>query len=704
MTALAVGAATILLSFVVGYFAYRSSRAAVLDVVADQNLATSQSIVNEAIALLEHSSDTDGDAPLNAVEQVWQRTVPPVKGSYLCVIKSPGELALHTLNSKMIGTDVSQVVCERRPGRGEVTVNELLRTGSSHAGMNINFRGIWQLAGYAYYEPLDSLVVTHIPVQKLDAQISAAALPWGISLAVLTGGLFPCALLLLHAGYRRASQQTVLASEALDSGERQWQRQFAELKLVYDTAPVGLCFLDSDMRFVRINDEVAKINRLPAQDHIGRSIREVLPDLADEIEPIYRGVIQTGEPVHDLEFDKNDPSDNEGTDHFLASYYPVTDSDDKVIGVSTVVQNVTLRKRAELAVLESREQLRRMLDTLPELIWMSDPGKNMAWFNQSWYSFTGRSQAEELGNGWTDGVHPDDIERCLHDYVEAFDRRDSFAMEYRHRHRHRSGEHRWIYDSGHPMFSQDGEFEGYIGSCIDIHDRKLAEEQLEIKDLAIRSSVAGICFTDLEGRVTECNTAFLNMWKAESVDQLKGRSVTELGTDPGIVQQILTAIREKGSWEGDDIAQRLDGTSMHVRMTAALIQGDQGPVGLMATFRDITEQARVEYELLRTQQDLERAQEIAKLGSWSYDPGRQRQVVEGTFRIVRSRSATWRPRDGRFHSIRASGRPRTIFNSGARLSVRTASGNRVSQQSGTRSNSPFHLKHGMENGWRSSHA
>lgn len=613
-----VGAATIVLSFVVSYFAYRSSRAAVLDVVANQNLATSQSIVNEAIALLENSADTGSDAPLDAVEQVWQRTVPPVKGSYLCVIRPPGEFALHTLKPKMVGTDVSKVVCERRSGRESVTVKELLTNKSNHAGININFRGIWQLAGYAYYEPLDSLVVTHIPVQKLDAQISAAALPWGISLGVLTGGLFPLALLLLHAGYRRANQQTVLAIDAIASGERQLQRQFTELALVYDTTPVGLCFLDTDLRFVRINSEVARINRLPVREHIGRSIREVLPDLANIIEPIYQGVIKSGEPLHNVEFDKNDPSNNDGTDHYIASYYPVIDHEHSVIGVSAVVQNVTERKRAETVEFDRREQLQRMLDTLPELIWMSDTSGGMAWFNQSWLSFTGRALDQELGNGWTTYVHPDDVERGLEHYAQAFERREPIAMEYRHR--HHSGEYRWLYDSGHPMLSRDGEFEGYIGSCVDIHDRKMVEEQLRIKDLAIRSSVTGICFTDLKGLLTDCNPAFLRMWKAESVEQLRGRSVTELGTDPELVQRILAAIRDTGSWEGVDVAKRLDGTSMHIRVTAALIHGDHEPVGLMATFRDITEQAIVEGELLKTQEDLERAQAIAKLGSWSYDP------------------------------------------------------------------------------------
>ncbi len=83
---------------------------------------------------------------------------------------------------------------------------------------------------------------------------------------------------------------------------------------------------------------------------------------------------------------------------------------------------------------------------------------------------------QELGDGWADGVHPDDSNRCLETYTEAFKRRESFEMEYRVR--RKDGEYRWVLDNGVPRFDLDGTFAGYIGSCIDITDRKLAEESL----------------------------------------------------------------------------------------------------------------------------------------------------------------------------------------------------------------------------------
>jgi PAS domain S-box-containing protein len=134
------------------------------------------------------------------------------------------------------------------------------------------------------------------------------------------------------------------------------------------------------------------------------------------------------------------------------------------------------RKRHEAFLLESEERFRLMADTAPTLIWVSGTDKLCTFFNRGWLDFTGRSMEQELGNGWTDGVHADDLERCTGVYTNAFDSQVDFAMEYRLR-RH-DGEYRWILDYGVPRFGSNGVFCGYIGSCIDITERKLSEISL----------------------------------------------------------------------------------------------------------------------------------------------------------------------------------------------------------------------------------
>ena len=145
----------------------------------------------------------------------------------------------------------------------------------------------------------------------------------------------------------------------------------------------------------------------------------------------------------------------------------------RMIGLATDITEV---KEIQQQLGESEERFRRVANTAPVMIWMSNPDKLRNYFNQPWLDFTSRPIEAELGSGWAEGVHPEDRDSYLRTYTEAFDRRESFKMEYRLR-RH-DAEYRWVFDLGVPRFNSDGSFAGYIGSCIDITERKLAEAAL----------------------------------------------------------------------------------------------------------------------------------------------------------------------------------------------------------------------------------
>jgi PAS domain S-box-containing protein len=149
---------------------------------------------------------------------------------------------------------------------------------------------------------------------------------------------------------------------------------------------------------------------------------------------------------------------------FIADYLVVTFSD------------ITERKQAENTARESEQRFRSVANTAPVMIWMSGPDKLCDYFNRPWLEFTGRSLQEELGNGWAEGVHPEDLRRCMQTYTQSFDRGESFHMEYRLR-RH-DGEYRWMLDQGVPRLDVDGSLVGFIGSCVDITEQKLAQEAL----------------------------------------------------------------------------------------------------------------------------------------------------------------------------------------------------------------------------------
>ncbi|MGV0027401.1 GAF domain-containing protein [Phormidesmis priestleyi] len=140
------------------------------------------------------------------------------------------------------------------------------------------------------------------------------------------------------------------------------------------------------------------------------------------------------------------------------------------------------QKRVEAALRESEARFQAMADSAPVLLWIAGVDALYTFFNQSWLEFTGRSLAQECGNGWAEGVHPDDLQQCLETFLSAFDDRRSFKMEYRLR--RADGEYRWLLDTGTPRYAPGGDFFGYVGSCIDITERRQAEEELRRQSLS----------------------------------------------------------------------------------------------------------------------------------------------------------------------------------------------------------------------------
>jgi PAS domain S-box-containing protein len=155
---------------------------------------------------------------------------------------------------------------------------------------------------------------------------------------------------------------------------------------------------------------------------------------------------------------------------------------ERLIGIN---MDITDLKRVQDELRESNDRFRNMADHAPVMIWMSGVDKLCNFFNKPWLEFRGRTVEQELGNGWLSGVHPDDQDRCLDIYSSSFDDRRSFRMEYRLR--RANGEYRWVLDNGTPFY-RDGEFTGYIGSCIDITERKVIEERLRGSETRLKDA------------------------------------------------------------------------------------------------------------------------------------------------------------------------------------------------------------------------
>jgi len=211
-----------------------------------------------------------------------------------------------------------------------------------------------------------------------------------------------------------------------------------------------------------------------AEEVIGRSISLLCPpNRLDEV-PAMLDRIACGEHVRNVETVQRRKK-GERIDVSL-TISPVKDLDGGVMGASAIARDVTEKKRIEAALRDSEARFRMMADTAPVMVWMAGPDTQITFINKRWLEFTGRTVEEEIGDNWFTGIHHDDLDRCRTSYLEAFKSEQPFFLDYRLR-RH-DGEYRWIMDTGVPLFDEGGRFGGYIGTCMDLTERKDMEDQL----------------------------------------------------------------------------------------------------------------------------------------------------------------------------------------------------------------------------------
>lgn len=197
--------------------------------------------------------------------------------------------------------------------------------------------------------------------------------------------------------------------------------------------------------------------------------------------------------------------------------------------IVVLVANLVIRRRAERSLAETEIRFRVAADAAPVMIWMSGQDKLYTFFNKPWLEFTGRTIDQEMGNGWAEGVHRDDLERCLKSRVEAFEARQPFVIEYRLR--RYDGQYRWISDTGAPRHNVRGGFSGYIGSCLDITERRQVEQTAR----------------DLSGRLIQAQEAERARLARELHDDITQR-LARLAIDAGRLETEGGAMRQSGTW------------------------------------------------------------------------------------------------------------------------------------------------------------
>jgi PAS domain S-box-containing protein len=237
----------------------------------------------------------------------------------------------------------------------------------------------------------------------------------------------------------------------------------------------GMVALDRELRFVYWNRAMSQLFGMHGDEVLGRYMLELFPFLVEsgDDEALRAALAGQSVEVRDRPFFV---SSVQRRGFYDARYAPYRDRQGAVIGVTAIIRDVTERRLTEEQIEETEARFRNMADASPVLLWMAGRDALCTFFNQTWLDFTGRTLEQEWGVGWAEGVHPEDFQRCMDTYVAAFGERRVFEMEYRLR--RADGQYRWILDRGTPRYAAGGAFAGYIGSCIDITDRKRAEVEL----------------------------------------------------------------------------------------------------------------------------------------------------------------------------------------------------------------------------------
>lgn len=284
---------------------------------------------------------------------------------------------------------------------GLTTVAEGVET-EEQAGM-LRWLGCDLAQGWLYGEP--------VPAADLDAAVQADLLTSPpAERAVHTPAV--------EAGAEGPGVSGESAPRRRKSLENLPAQRLALLQAIYDGAPVGLAFVDRNLRYVSINRRLADMNGHPIEDHLGRTVREMIPELFPNVEALIMRALN-GESIHGVEVTKPASGPNAGAS-ILLSYEPALDEAGEVVGVSVALSDITSLRQSEQARRETESHLRHLMELIPQIPWVIDPEGRALDVSRRWLELTGMNDEQWRGFGWLDAVHPEDRPVLLEDMRRSF--------------------------------------------------------------------------------------------------------------------------------------------------------------------------------------------------------------------------------------------------------------------------------------------
>lgn len=405
-------------------------------------------------------------------------------------------------------------------------------------------------------------------------------------------------------------------SDALPNLEAMPTQRLAQLQAIYEGAPVGLCFLDRNLRYISINRQLAEMNGVPIAEHLGRTVSDVIPELFPQIEPYLLRVLQ-GETFTDLEITSPRKNAEGHNPTMLVAYLPVLDEANEVVGISAAIIDITSRKLTEKALRESEEHYRSFVELNPQIPWTSDPQGRILSAGPRWQAATGWTPEEALDQGWVKALHPADVIRTLRRWAECLRSGEPIDIEFRVG--RGDGVWRWMRSRAAPRRDSTGKIIRWYGTVEDIDDRKKAERSLRESEALLRAVFdavpVGLIISESPGnRIIMSNPRAEAIFQrsiplGSSIESYRNANLFHPDGRPFGPEEYLSerAIRSGEITESDDILyQRDDGSRVWIRVTAAPIHGkNRGIAGAALSIQDIGKSALEKQRLLDRIAELE---------------------------------------------------------------------------------------------------
>jgi PAS domain S-box-containing protein len=242
------------------------------------------------------------------------------------------------------------------------------------------------------------------------------------------------------------------------------------LQLIYDTAPIGLAFLSPDCRYLQINQRLTEICGISVEDHLGRSVRDCVPALADAVQGIVDSIMNTGDPVIGVEV-AGQRADQTDERSWVTYWHPLRNSAGEIVGVNVAAEEITERKRAEAALQASERQFHTLADSIPQLVWMAEAGGKIFWFNSHWHEYSGSDSHD-----WQAVLAPGPFHSARDCWAQALETGTPLELELSLR--GKDGQYRPFLTRAVPLRDATGAVYGWIGTHIDISERKRSEQKI----------------------------------------------------------------------------------------------------------------------------------------------------------------------------------------------------------------------------------